>query len=192
MNNLETVVAAVAAVDQGVMDIHAPFVHAIIAATGEQNEDQLTDLINALKASKTCPWLFEQGLAFALACVEGACWQDGKIKLADDADELTLHPLADIRGTSKWWIKVTVDPKSKPQSLVGKLSVFCKFLDKASKRDGPKLVKGETRAQAAKASHAMALIASGAVSFDDIIALGTLPVADDVDAEIAAELKLVG
>ena len=189
---VQAVEAAVVAVDAGIMDIHAPFVHAIIETTGEQNEQALTDIILALRASKTCPWLFEQGRAFALTCVDGAVWEDNKIKLAHDADELTLNPCADIRGATKWWEKIAVDPKSKPQSLSGKLSILIKFLDRASKKGGPQLIKGETRAQAAQAAQAMALIASGAVTFEDIIALGTPPVADDVDAQIAAELKLVG
>jgi hypothetical protein len=189
-NSIEVVRAAVARIDVAIEEIHAPFVHAIIEATSEQNEQALTDVINALKTDK-CAWLFEQGKAFALTCVEGATWQGNKIVLADDADELSLHPCADIRGATKWWQKVA-KPSGKAQSMSGKLSAFVKFLDRASKRDGPELIKGETRAQAAQAAQAMALIASGAVTFADIIALATMPVADDVDAQIAAELKLVG
>lgn len=189
MNNLQVVQAAVAQIDEGIVAIHAPFVHAIIDATGEQSEQALTDLINALKGSTTCPWLFDQGKAFALACVEGAVWQNG-IKVAPDADELTLHPLADIKGATKWWLKVATAGQ-KPQSLAGKLSIFCKFLDKASKKGGPELVSGETRAQAAKGAQAMAMVASGMVTFDDIIKMGTLPVADVAPVAAPAVLEAV-
>lgn len=194
MDTLQAVQAvrdAVAGIKDHVETIHAPLVHAIICATSEQDEQALTDTVNALK-TEHCPWLFEQGKAFALTCVEGAEWSGGKIVVADDADELTLHPCADIRGATKWWQKIAKPAGKNAQSLTGKLSAFIKFLDKAGKRGGPELVAGETRAQAAQAAQAMALIASGVVTFDDIITLGTLPVADDVDAEIAAELKLVG
>jgi hypothetical protein len=194
MNTLQAVQAvrdAVATIADAVELIHAPVVHAIILATGEQDEQALTDVVLALKCEQ-CPWLFEQGKAFALTCVEGAEWQNGKFVVADDADELTLHPCADIKGATKWWAKIAKPAGKSAQSLTGKLSAFCKFLDKAGKRGGPALVAGETRAQAAVAAQAMALIASGAVSFEDVIALATLPVSDEVDAEIAAELKLVG
>lgn len=176
--NVQAVRVAVSAISDAIESIHAPFVHAIIAATGEQSEQELTDIINALKTDK-CVWLHEQGKQFALACVDGAVWEGGKIKLAHDADELTLNPCADIRGATKWWVKVAAPKGKQVVSLVAKLSTFCKFLDGASKQGGVKLVAGETREQAGKAAQAMAMIASGAVSFDDIITLGTLPVADD-------------
>lgn len=193
MNTLEAVQSvrvAVKAIVNNVESIHAPLVHAIICATSEQNEQALTDTVLALQCEQ-CPWLFEQGKAFALTCVEGAEWQGGKFVLADDADELTLHPCADIRGATKWWQKIAKPAGKSAQSLTGKLSAFIKFLDKAGKRGGPELVAGETRAQAAQAAQAMAMIASGAVTFEDIIALGTLPVATESTEQAPAKLSAV-
>ena len=185
-NSVTSIQAAVKLIIGGVHAIQAPFADAIeLACSADDAASELTLAINALKCTE-CPWLFEQGKLFALECIDGAVWTSKGIDIADDADELTLNECADLRGPTKWWIKIPAPKNATPQSLVGKLSAFCKFLDKASKRDGPKLATGETRAQAAKGAQAMALIASGVVTFDDIIALATLPVASEDDAPIAA------
>ena len=186
---LQAVQAAVASIKGNVHAIHEPFIDAIELATAEQDEQALTHIINALKCEE-CPWLFEQGKVFALTCIDGAVWESNRIKVAHDADELELNECADIRGDSKWWIKIEAPKDAKPQSCFGKLSAFCKFLDRASKRGGPELVAGETRTDAAKGAQAMALIASGAVTFDDIIAMAELPVAVESTEQPAASLKL--
>ena len=189
---LQAVQAAVASIRGNVHAIHAPFIDAIEAATsGDDREQECTAIVLALKCDE-CPWLFEQGKLFALTCIDGAEWDSKRgIVCADDADELTLNECADIRGATKWWVKIEAPKAKQAQSLSAKLSAFTKFLDKASKRDGPKLIAGETRAQAAVAARAMAMITSGAVTFEDIIALADLPVAVESTEQAPAKLEAV-
>ena len=174
---------AVGIIEGQVEIIHEPFALAIIAAcSDDQIEEELTALVLALK-TPLCPWLFAQGMAFALQCVDGSVWEKGKFTLAHDADELSLNPSADLAGKGKWWLEVKGDKSKNPVSLSAKLSIFCKFLDRASKPEGPKLVSGETRAQAALAAQAMAMVASGAVTFADIVVMGTPPIAEMAPGE---------